>query len=237
MRRAGRLAIRFACEDRVPTPDRSRRMRVSPRRRDGPLNPRAAVPAENAPNRRSRAIQSELSSGSTSEAKTLDEQRWVGGSYGPSHCWNWGCQIRTAGGRGEYTRSRAAAIEVMQVKSPMTVRSAGRQSRLCAGATTGTPAANDASAKRERGESPNLYGERPREARGESVDAGPAAPCAAPPTRARGRPARRSHPSAGARAPLPVARRDRRRDRGPAPRSAAAVSGASPCPSAVPRYR
>src|SRR5688572_27765653 len=59
-----------------------------------------------------------------------------GGSKGPDHVWNWGCRITIEVGEVTYTRSIELAIDVMLLKSPITVRSSGRQSRLgdCASA-------------------------------------------------------------------------------------------------------
>ncbi len=58
------------------------------------------------------------------------------GSKGPAQVWSCGCQSTTEVGDVTYTRSIELATEVMRLKSPITVRSSGRQSRLgdCAAA-------------------------------------------------------------------------------------------------------
>src|SRR5688500_4409026 len=74
-----------------------------------------------------------------------------GGSKEPSHRWNWGFQMRTPAGDVMKTRSEEVAIALTRLKSPRTVRSSGRQSRVndCANVGDDNVAASD-SARRDR---------------------------------------------------------------------------------------
>ena len=78
-----------------------------------------------------------------SAANTPARAARFGGSKGPDHARKWGCQTTRAVGEVTYTRSRELAIAVIRLKSPITVRSSGRQSRLGDCATAVTVAAAD----------------------------------------------------------------------------------------------
>ncbi len=166
-----------------------------------------------------------------------------GGSNGPLQVRNCGCQITTDDGDTTNTRSMELAIAAIRLKSPMTVRSSGRQSRLGDWAAAVPASAAEARSARivciglmyrARGRAARAA-TRPAdvEARGGSAVGAAVARAGEAPTPARDPAARRRRRWAGDSARRLAAWRDRRpgRARGrPTPRRRA-DRGPGPAPS------